>query len=345
MAVRLQFASDTATGVCPEVWSALVRADASGAVPSYGEDNLTAAVEELMSRIFGRPCAAFLVTSTTAANGFALSLLTPPWGGVLCHEAAHLAHDEVTAPEFFTGGAKLVSIGGDRAKIDAGQLPKRLSAGHGYHSPQIAALSLTQATEMGTVYSLDEHRDILRQCEAKEIRIHMDGARLANAVVALALPAATLTEGVDVLTFGGSKNGGFPAEAIVCFAPSLLGESKRHEIKSRLKRAGLLVAKHRYLAGAWLGLLENGVWLRNARQANEQARKLARGFEQLGYTLALPAETNQVFVQLPAETAARLNERGWRFFFFDTVGAYRFVTSWNTTDQDVATLLGDLPVP
>lgn len=341
---RYDFASDTVSSACPEAIDTLRVANETPFATSYGEDEFSLRAAQQIERILGRRCTVFFVSSSTAANAIALALLVDPTQAVLCHPFGHIEIDEANAPEHFTGGAKLLHVAGKDGKVDPEQIERLYARGRGYHSAEIGALSLTQSTELGTVYRPDEMaRFQALKSTHPELKIHLDGARFANAVVATGAHPRDLLTGVDILTFGSSKNGGLPTEAIVSFDPSLLeGGKALDRVRRRLKRFGHLVAKSRYLAAPWLGMLENELWLRNATNANQRAAELAAGFTAAGYSLAVPVESNQVFVHLPEAVAQRLEQDGWHFYFFSSVGAYRFVCNWNTTSAAVQELLARL---
>ena len=352
---KRQFASDTVAGICPQALRSLQSANEVGFVPSYGEDDeFTDQARKQICQLFGKDesdCRVFFVSSGTVANALALTSACQSFDGILCHSLSHLEHDEANAPEYLTGGAKLLHVDGRDGKLDPNRLFDFLDRGHGYHSVRLRMISITQATEVGTVYSLAEMqklRSIKREMESRlqdrfddegyRLYLHMDGARLANAVAALKCDPSEVVADVDVLSFGGSKNGASPTEAIVFFNSELA-----QDFTWRVKQTGQLVAKMRYLAAPWLGLLKDDVWLANARHANAQARKLGQGFQQLGIQPALGIESNMVFARLDQREADALGTLGWDFYPFqlDDEIAYRFVCNWSTTDQAVDDLLED----
>lgn len=360
--LQRQFASDTVAGICPEAMAALSEANRVGFVDSYGEDNeFSHAARAEIARVFGRQpeeIRVFFVASGTIANALSVAAFCRSFDGVLCHPVSHLEHDEANAPEYLSGGAKLMHVAGAAAKIDPNRMLPAVRRGHGHHSVRPRMLSITQATELGTVYSLSEWQ-ALRAAAAdveQELRdryrdskfrlfYHVDGARFANAVAALDCHPASLVEGVDVLSFGLSKNGGPPSEAIVFFNPD-----HADEFAWRVKQTGHLISKMRYLSAPWLGMLRDGVWLKNARHANACAKRLAEGLASIGFEAAYPVEANMVFVRFARDrqqsdrTAAELQRRGWTFypFTFDGVSSYRFVCSWATSDQAIDQLLDDV---
>ncbi|WP_454683945.1 threonine aldolase family protein [Ancylobacter moscoviensis] len=332
------FGSDNVAGVSPAILAALAAAN-DDSMPSYGTDDLSARVEARLSALFEREVAVFLVSTGTAANALALGALTPPWGAVLCHAESHIENDECGAPEFFTGGAKLVHVAGEAAKIDPDALAEAAGRNRGdVHCVQPAAVSVTQATELGTLYGVEQLRAIGAVCRAAGLKLHMDGSRFANAVAALGVSPAELTwkAGVDALSFGATKNGAMGVEAIVLF-----DRAKADELAFRRKRGGHLTSKMRFLAAQMDAYLDGDLWLANARQANAMAARLGAGLAALpGVALQAPAEANMLFVRLPQKMIDGLLAQGFRFYT-DRWGAgvVRLVTSFATTAEDVDRLL------
>lgn len=329
--MAMQFLSDNAAAVHPAVWRALQKADQPDA--PYDEDRLSAQLDRAFAEVFGRDCAVLWVASGTAANCLALATLVPPHGGVICHRDAHIEVNECGAPAFYTHGAKLMLLGGDGAKL-AAETVATFCAGFDrgdVHHVQPHAVSITQATERGLVYTPAEVAAIGAVAQQQGLRLHMDGARFANAVAALGCSPAALTSeaGVAALSFGCVKNGGMGAEAIVFFDPAL-AETARY----RRKRAGHLQSKGRFLAAQVLALLEGDLWLANARAANEAAAAVAAGAER---RLQHRVETNQLFVTLTASERAELRAQGFGFYDWGEDGA-RFVTAWDTRPEDCAAL-------
>ena len=275
-------------------------------------------------------------------NSIALATVTPPWGSVFCHSGAHIQNDECGAPEFFGNGLRLVPVAGANGKVTPAALEQavRSNEGHGVHSYKPSALSLTQATEGGTVYSIDEIRALCDSAHAMGMKTHMDGARFANAVASLRVHPKELTwrSGVDVLTFGGTKNGMPMGEAVVFFDKRLAGE-----FDYRCKQAGQLASKMRYLSAPWLGLLKDGAMLRHAGHANACARELADAIAAIpGIKLVHPTEANAVFAQLPEDTITALRHKGWVFYTFIGSGHCRFMCSWATRQEDITALANDI---
>ena len=308
----MNFTSDNAYGANPEILAALGEAN-SGSAASYGADTITATLRARMAALFEHDVAVYPVVTGTAANALALSTLCPPHGAIFCHRLAHIAVDECGAPEFFTHGARLVPLEGSNAKLVPENIEnalKRYPVGS-VHNQQPRVISLTQATEAGTCYSLDEIAAIARVARKYNLKIHMDGARFANALDLLGCsPAdATWRIGVDVLSLGATKNGAIGAEAVVFFnAPDV------QDFEYRRKAAGHLLSKMRFVSAQLVSYLEDGRWLATAKRANSLARTLAKDLASLdGARLAYPVEANAVFVSLPDETVARLRAAGARF--------------------------------
>jgi threonine aldolase len=337
----MNFRSDNTAPAAPEMIEALARVN-TGAAAAYGEDEWSRALDVKMSEVFERAVRVFTVASGTAANAIALASLTPPWGAVMCHRDAHIECDECGAPEFYSSGAKLVPLEGENAKIDAAAL--RIGVGRkarGVHSVAPSAVSISQTTERGAVYTPDEIGALGEAARALKLGFHMDGARFANAVAALGCKPADITwrVGVELLSFGATKNGALAAESIVVFDPT-----RADEIARRRKRGGHLLCKGRYAAAQFLAYLEDDLWLRRAAHANALAARLgesARAF------LSAPVESNQVFIRPGAAALARLRGAGAEFYDWGAPGSgeARLVVSWNQSDADVdsmAKLLGGL---
>ncbi len=341
------FTSDNAFGVAPEIVEAISRANGS-AVPSYGDDEITARLSKRFGEIFEHEVAAFPVATGTAANALALATLTPAHGAIFCHRDAHVNVDECGAPEMFTGGAKLIGVEGANGKVDAAAFEAALAAVPAgvVHHVQAATLTLTQSTEAGTIYTADELRALVDIAEARKLSIHMDGSRFANAVVATGLTPAAMTwkAGIDVLSFGATKNGALAAEAVVFFDPRMAAD-----FAFRRKRGGHLFSKMRFLSAQLEAYLDGGLWLRLARQANDMAARLAAGLGQVeGGALRFPVEANEIFVRLPAATLARLRAAGAAFQRWPMAGddadghTIRLVTSFATKPEDVDAFLAVL---
>ncbi|HMA12189.1 MAG TPA: low specificity L-threonine aldolase [Steroidobacteraceae bacterium] len=332
------FRSDNDWGASPEVIAAIAACNAGTARP-YGADDWTRRVEARLADVFGREVGVLLVSTGTAANSISLAAMTPRWGSILCHRHAHIYADECGAPEFFTGGARLVPSASSGSKLDAGVLAAELAVGRGdVHCVQPSAVSVTQCTEDGQVYSQDEVAAIARVCREAGVPLHMDGARFANALVSLGCAPADITwrAGVDVLSFGATKNGALNAEAIVVF-----NEALSAQLPFLRKRAGHLLSKMRFTAAQLEAYLANDLWLANARHANAMAARLASGLARIpGVQLAAPARTNILFATLPHPLAAGLRERGFDFYGDRWgPGVVRLVTSFGTTQGMVDGML------
>jgi threonine aldolase len=331
----MNFCSDNTAGADPRILAALTAVNA-GAVMPYGNDELTRAVEAQIAAVFERDCAVFLVGTGTAANVLSLAALTPPWGVVYCHPESHINMDECGAPEFYTGGAKLMPVPGAHGKIAAADLAAAITGSGVVHHAQPAAISLTQASEAGTAYTPAEIGAIGEVARRHGLGLHVDGARFANALVHLGCtPAeATWKSGVDVLSFGATKNGGLAAEAVVVF-----DRAKAATLSFRRKRGGQLWSKMRFLAAQFDAYLKDDLWLANARHANAMAAELARGLAAIAAVrIEHPVEANEIFVALP-ETAIRgLEADGFRFYRWpsDDSTTLRLVTSFNTEPATVA---------
>ena len=312
----MNFASDNAAGIAPEIVAAISRAN-DGAALAYGRDDWTRRAERSFAEIFQREVAVFLVPTGTAANALALAHLTPPWGAVLCHDEAHIATDECGAPEFFGGGIKLVGLAGEAGKITPATLQHALADGQwgGPHHVSPAVLSLSQATEAGTVYRADEIRQLADIAHGRGLAVHVDGARFANALARMnASPAqATWMAGVDVLSFGATKGGAMAAEAVVFF-----DAARGANMSERRKRGGHLVSKHRFIAAQIEAYFTDDLWLRLARHANAMADRLASGLAAAGLHPVWPVEANEVFVALPLPVDERLKAAGASYYRWTT---------------------------
>jgi len=334
---RQEFASDNTAGICPEAAAALAQANADLA-PSYGDDEWTCRLCDGVRKLFEIDCDVFLVFNGTAANALALAHLCQPFHSIICHENAHIENDECGACEFYTGGSKLIPTRGLNGKIDLCEVEAALLCQHELHSHKPRVISLTQATELGTVYTADEIRKISAFVKKRGMLLHMDGARFANAVAALRCAPREITwqAGVDALSFGGTKNGLAAGELVIFF-------KKQHGagFDYRAKQGGHLASKMRFLAAPWLALLENDVWLKNARRANDAALRLADALRDCGIEIALPVESNAVFVRLDAMIARKLRELGWDFYKFIEPDVYRLMCAWSADDEAITALLSD----
>jgi threonine aldolase len=330
----MQFLSDNTAPVAPEILAALTDANDSFA-HSYGEDRWTARLDEVFGRFFGTPVRAFPVATGTAANALALASVCPPYGAVLTHQDAHIVRDECGAVEALTGGARLILLPGDGGRITPEALATALRANPAnVHTPQPRVLSLTQVTEMGRCYRPQELRALAECAHQAGLHVHVDGARFANAIAYLGCQPRDITTdaGIDVLSFGATKNGAMAAEAVVFFNSALAAD-----FELRRKRAGHLISKMRYVSAQLLAYVESGVWLRNARRANELAGRLGGA---AGDRLVAPVESNEVFLYMSAHEASHLRALGFEFHEWGAAdsGEYRFVVSWNQAIMDVERL-------
>lgn len=339
----MNFESDNAAAIAPAILDAVVRAN-QGFAASYGDDAVTARLKALLTEVFEREVALFLVPTGTAANALALAHIAPPWGAVLCHEESHLALDECGAPEFFGAGLKLICLPGDDGKISVTTLAAALARGPwgGPHHATAAVVSLTQATEFGTIYQPEEIGRLAEVAHAHGLKVHVDGARFGNALARLKTSAAAASWqcGVDVLSLGATKGGAMGAEAIIMFDPRLASG-----MPERRKRAGLLMAKHRFVAAQFEAFLAGDLWLELAAHANRMADELAAALADRGLRPMWPVEANEIFVVLPRALDQRLRAAGARYCAWVAktppagVGEHevlvRLVTSFATTREDV----------
>ena len=343
----MNFASDNVYGIHPKILASLGEANPATA-PSYGGDPLTKKSEEKLAEVFGCELRAFLVTSGTAANGLSLSAITPGYGAIICHGEAHIAVDECNSPEHFTGGAKIIGLHAPAGKITPAMVEKTLKGFiRGEHDPKPRGVSLTNATELGTVYAPAEVNAMSKLIRPRGMKLHMDGARFANAVAGLGVSPAELSwkAGVDVLTFGATKNGAMMLEAVVFFDLALA-----EDFAYRRMRSGQLISKSRYLGAQMLAYLADGLWLENARRANALAHKLANGLRQVNsIRIPYPVQANEVFAVIPRSLSDRLLAAGAKFYDWmpDSLGAaispdeifVRFVLSFATPEADVDAFL------
>jgi threonine aldolase len=336
---RYEFASDNTAAICPGAWEALKEANAGGA-PSYGDDRWTARVRDRVREIFEADCDVYFVFNGTAANALALAQVCQSFHSVICHEHAHIQTDECGAPEFFTKGSKLLLIGGPDGKIDIGQAEAVIARQNEPHSHKPRAISIAQATEFGTVYTRNEIAAIADFTRTRELFLHMDGARFANAIASLncAPKAITWEVGVNVLCFGGTKNGTANGELVIFFNKEI-----SREFDYRVKQAGQLGSKMRFLAAPWLGLLTNDVWLQNARHANDKARHLAdRLRNEAKIDIVFPVDANAVFARMNEQLVRDLHTRGWDFYNFVEPDVYRLMCSWSTTEAAISGFITDV---
>ena len=331
-----QFASDNYAGICPEAWQAMDDAN-HGFVPSYGDDYWTERACASIRDVFETDCQVFFVFNGTAANSLALAALCRSYHSVICHDLAHVETDECGAPEFFSNGTKILHTHGPNGKLDLAAVELAITRRSDIHYPKPRVLSLTQSTELGTVYTPDEIAAAGEVARRHGLRVQMDGARFANAVASLSVSPAEISwkSGVDVLCLGGAKNGMALGEAVVFFNRELA-----EEFDYRCKQAGQLASKMRFISAPWIGMLEGDTWLRNAAHANRMARMLADELGRIpGVRLISPCQANAVFVEMPTATVAALRGAGWHFYSFIGTGGARFMCSWQTTEDDVRALI------
>lgn len=336
--MNYHFASDNTAAICPEAWQAMAEANA-GYVASYGDDLWTERAAMALRDLFEMDCDVYFVYNGTAANALALASLCQSYHSVICHEVGHIETDECGAPEFFSNGTKLLVTGGANGKLDPAAVEQMVLKRTDIHYPKPKVVSLTQPTEVGTVYGRDEICELWRVARKHGLRMHMDGARFANAVASLGLKPREITweVGIDVLCFGGTKNGMGTGEAIVFFDRKL-----SEEFAHRCKQAGQLASKMRYLSAPWVAMLKDGSWLRYAEHANRLAAQLAQRLAVLpGVELLYPPQANGVFARLAPHQHTALRTAGWVYYTFIGGGA-RFMCSWQTGQEDVDQLVGCL---
>lgn len=348
--VNQHFGSDNYAGVCPEVWTKL-REESAGHVEAYGEDRYTAAACDAIREIFEKDCEVFFVFNGTAANSLVLASLCDSYHSILCASTAHIETDECGAPEFFSNGTKILLTEDNQGKVSPSEIARLRTRRSDIHYPKPRVVSVTQATELGTLYSPAELRAICdtahspikgedHELEAdSELKVHMDGARFANAVAALDVSPSEISwrAGVDVMCLGGTKMGMPVGEAVVFFDRALA-----KEFAYRCKQAGQLASKMRFLALPWLSLLEDGLWLKYARKANARAAELERLIQDIpGVEFLCERQANAVFVKLPPGLSKALAQK-WKFYTFIGTGGARFMCSWDTKSDDVEALATDL---
>lgn len=333
-----QFASDNYAGICPEAWQALEAAN-HGHVTAYGDDPWTAKASDAFRALFETDCEVYFVFNGTAANSLALASLCQSYHGVICCDQAHVETDECGAPEFFSNGSKLLIAPSTDGKLSAASIHELATKRRDIHYPKPRVATITQPTETGRVYTLAELHAISDACKTHGLNLHMDGARFANACASLGCTPAEMTwkSGVDVLCFGGTKNGMAVGEAVLFFDRELATD-----FDYRCKQAGQLASKMRFLSAPWVGMIESGAWLRNAVYANQCAQNLAELIKDIpGVHITHPVEANAVFLSAPETVLGRLRERGWHFYTF-IGGAARFMFSWDSDPVRIESFCRDL---
>jgi len=337
------FASDNTAGLCPEAWAALAEAN-QGRLPSYGNDSWTITACNRLRELFETDCEVFFVFNGTSANSLSLASLCQSYHSVICHDYAHVETDECGAPEFFSNGTKILVASGPNGKLDPAQVERVILKRTDIHYPKPRVLSVTQSTEWGTVYTVDELKALTGLAKKHGLAVHMDGSRFSNAVASANLrgkvsPAdLSWRAGVDVLCFGGTKNGMALTEAVVFF-----NKAMAHEFDYRCKQAGQLASKMRFLSAQWVGMLKDGAWLKHAAHANLMTAKLADGVRKIpGVDIAVEPEVNALFVNLKPQVAHAMEARGWHFYSFIGAHGYRLMCSWDTRQEDVDAFVADL---
>ena len=330
---RIKFASDNVAGACPEVLDAVIKANEGDSTP-YGNDQISTELQDKFSEIFEKEVIVFPTASGTAANALALSTMTPSFGNIYCHKLSHINTDECGAPEFYTGGGKLVTLQGVKGKITANELDESITGAGIVHHTQPSSVSITQVCETGEVYQLDEIKKISDVTHKHNLNMHMDGARFANALVSLDCSPAEMTwkSGIDVLSFGATKNGCIAAEAIIFFKKDLVGN-----VAFLMKRAGHLLSKMRFVSAQLDAYITNDVWIKNARHANKMGKRLSEGLNNYSdINLSYPTEANEIFATFPRNKIDNLNSEGYTINEDEWDGkAVRLVTAWNTKNNDV----------
>lgn len=336
---RKQFGSDNYSGICPEAWSAMAEANARHE-PAYGTDQWTRRASDLIRDFFECDCEVFFVFNGTAANSLALSTLCRSYHSIICHNTAHVETDECGAPEFFSNGTKVLLVSGDKGRMSILQIEETILRRNDIHYPKPHVLSLTQATELGTIYQPDQIQASCDLARKYGLHVHMDGARFANALATLDCHPKDITwgAGVDVLCFGGTKNGIGIGEAVVFFNKELA-----YEFEYRCKQAGQLCSKMRFLAAPWVGMLESGALMRNAKHANRCARHIEEGLkENTSARILYPVEANSVFLELPNGIFDEVCAKGWHFYNFIANCGARLMCSWDTEESDIDQLVDDI---
>jgi len=334
-----QFASDNYSGICPEALEYTLRAN-QGSTPAYGNDEWTQKAADHFRELFEIDCEVFFAFNGTASNSLSLAALCQSYHSIICHEISHIETDECGGPEFASNGSKLLLAKGENGKLTPQAIEAIVTKRNDIHHPKPKVISITQATELGTLYSIEELLGIREVAQKYNLKIHVDGARFANAVAALNKSPAEITwkSGVDVLCFCGTKNGMALGEAIIFFNKALAVD-----FDYRCKQAGQLASKMRFISAPWLGLLETGAWLKNARHANQCAEYLENKLLDIpGVEIISPRQANAVFVKLPEGVIHSLRAKNWQFYTFIGVGGVRLMCSWSTTKSRIDELIDDI---
>jgi threonine aldolase len=332
------FASDNYAPVCPEAWETMEAANRDH-VSAYGTDKWTEGACEAIRDIFETDCEVFFAFNGTAANSLSLASLCRSYHSVICHSLAHIETDECGAPEFYSGGSKILLVEGEKGKVSPDAVETMVHRRSDMHFPKPKVVSITQSTEVGTVYTPAELRQLGAITHGLGLHLHMDGARFANALAHLGCHPKDITwrAGVDVLCLGGTKNGLAVGEAVVFF-----NKAMAEEFEFRCKQAGQLCSKMRYLSAPWLGVLRDGAWLRHAANANQRAAELEAGLREIpGVEILFPRQANAVFARMDDRIISGLYARGWSFYDFIAAGGCRLMCAWDTTPEDVQTFVAD----
>ncbi|MEM7751033.1 MAG: low specificity L-threonine aldolase [Pseudomonadota bacterium] len=335
-----QFASDNNAGMCPQALERFLEANNAGHAVGYGDDEWTARAIQHIQDLFECDATVFFVFNGTAANSLALAQLTKSYNAVIAHGFSHIQIDEAGGPSFMSGGATLMTADTPAAKLTPTVVEELATKFVGVHHVKPAALSITQSTELGTVYTTDEVRELTGLAKKHDLRVHMDGARFANAVATTGATPAELSwkAGVDVLCFGGVKNGLAVGEAILFFDKQLA-----HEFEWRIKQSGHLNSKMRMVTSAWIGLLENNTWIANAKHANQMALRLAEALTtKAGAEIMYPVEANAVFARIPESVQEAMRARGWSFYTFLPPLGCRLMCAWDTEEATIEAFTADL---
>lgn len=338
--MRQQFLSDNNAGMCPEALEAMIAENAQGHAVGYGDDGPTQQAEAAVRELFETDCDVFFVFNGTSANALAIAQMCQPYNAVIAHGFSHMEWDEANAPGFFAGGTSLLTVNAPAAKMTLEAATEKATQFEGVHHVKVNAVSLTQTTELGTAYSLDELAAFGELAKRHDLRFHMDGARFANAVASLETSPAEMSwrRGVDVLSFGGVKNGLAVGECVVFFDRELA-----KDFEWRRKQAGQLNSKMRFVTAPWLAMLKNDVWLKNARHANAMAHRLADGLQKMSdVELMHPVQANGVFVHLPPEMQDGVRAKGWKFYTFVPPTGCRLMCAWDTTVETIDAFLADV---
>ena len=338
MEKKRQFASDNYAGVCPEAWEEMERANQHHA-SAYGNDPWTQKASDQLREIFEIDCEVFFTFNGTAANSLALASLSQSYHSLIAHQLAHIETDECGGPEFFSNGTKVLLVSGDNGKVTPTQVQHTVQRRTDVHYPKPKVVSVTQSTEVGTVYTIAELDAIQETARRCNLHVHMDGARFANAVASLGVAPKEVTwkVGVDVLCFGGTKNGMAVGDCVIFFRKELA-----EEFEYRCKQAGQLASKMRFLSAPWVGILSDDVWLKNAAHANEMAKTLSTKLTEIdGVEIMFPVEANAVFAQFPAKMADGMRAKGWQFYSFIGAGGSRLMCSWDVGLEDVEQFAAD----